>query len=100
MLGVFNSRRHRRNAELNTLLVVSFRLHVLRQVPRGLEGDVAVATRGGPEVRVRPDVLLQHGRLLTPDAAVVAYVATSSATSYVCVVVIEALVATFHGRRS
>ena len=99
VLGFFDGRRHRRDPQLDALLVVGLGLHVLRQVALRLEGEVAMAAGVRPEVGVRPDVLLQHGRLLATDAAAVADVAAPPAAADVRVVVVEALVAAFDGRR-
>jgi len=68
---------------------------VLCQVALRLEREVAVPARVRPEVGVRPDVFLQHGRLLAPDAATVADVTTSTAASNVGVVIVKALVTAF-----
>jgi hypothetical protein len=61
---------------------------VLRQVPLRLERKVAVATRVRPEVGVRPDVFLKHGRFLAPDPTAVAYVSTPATPADVGVVVV------------
>jgi hypothetical protein len=45
-------------------------------------------------------MLLQHGRLLAPDAAAVADVASPAAAADVGVVVVEGFVAAFDGRGS
>jgi hypothetical protein len=95
LLSLLDGGRDRRDTQFDTLLVVCFRLHMLRQITLRLESKVAVPACVRPEVGVRPDVLLQHGRLLASNAATVANVTTSTATSNVGIVVVQALVATF-----
>ena len=92
VLGVFDRRWHWGDAQFDALLVVGLGLHVFRQVPLRLEGEVAVAAGVRPEIGVRPDVLLEHRWLLATDAAAVAYIATPTAAADVGVVIVEALV--------
>ena len=98
MLVLFDGRRHRRDAQLDALFVVSLRLHVLRQVPLRLERKATMPASVRPKVGVGPDVFLEHGRLLAADAATVADVPTPTPAPDVGVIVIEAFVATLDGR--
>ena len=88
IIRTLNRGGHGPYAQLDTLFVVGLGLHVLGEIALGLEGKVAVAARVGPEVAVRPDVLLQHRGLLAPDAAALANVPTPTAPPHVGVVVV------------
>ena len=54
---------------------------MFRQIPFGFETEIALATGVRPQIRVRPDVFLQHGRLFAPDAAFLAHVTSSTAAT-------------------
>jgi hypothetical protein len=56
ILAVLYGRRHRGDAQLDALLVVRLRLHVLRQVALSLEGEVAVPAGVRTEVGMSPEV--------------------------------------------
>jgi len=64
--------------ELETLLVVGLRLHVLRQIAFRLEGEAAVVAVVRSQVRVRANVLLQHARFLTAYSTTLAHVMAPS----------------------
>ena len=67
---------------------MGLRLHVFREIPLGLEREVAVLAHVRPEVAVRPNVFLEHRGFLAPNTASVAHVAASTAASNVGVVVL------------
>ena len=73
---------------------------MLGQIPLGLEAEVAVLAGVRPDVGVGPDVLLEHGGLLAPDAACVTDVLAPPPAPDVGVVVIGRLVAALHSPHS
>lgn len=54
----------------------------------GLEGEVAELADVGPDVRVGPDVFLQHAGLLAADAALLADVLPPAAAAHIDVVLV------------
>lgn len=54
----------------------------------GLEGEIAELADVGPDVRVGPDVFLQHAGLLAADAALLADVLPPAAAAHIDVVLV------------
>ena len=69
---------------------------MLSQIPFCLETEVAVLASEGSHIGVGPDVFLEHGRFLAPDAAGVADVLAPAAAPDVGVVVVSRLEPSLH----